>query len=66
MPEHAFAESEYLARCGPVVSKTSDNEHAAPSLAHSEVLSVQDSVGPPIPEFSQRPEDGSKIPSLVA
>lgn len=66
IPAHAFAESEYLARCGPVVSKTSDNEHTLAPLGQSEELSVQDSVGPPIPEVSQRPEDGSKVPSVVA
>jgi hypothetical protein len=44
----------------------SDNEDATPSLGHSEVLSVQDSVGPPIPEFRQAPEEGSKVPSSVA
>ena len=50
----------------------SDNEHTAPSLwdgtsvsVHSDELSVQHSVGPPIPEFCQPPEDGSKIPSSV-
>jgi hypothetical protein len=42
-----------------------DNEDSTPSLRDSEVLSVQDSEGPPIPEFAQRPEEGSKIPSSV-
>jgi hypothetical protein len=48
------------------VSKTSDNEHTAASLGHSEVLSVKHTVGPPIPEFSQRPKDGSHVPSSCA
>jgi hypothetical protein len=40
-------------RCGSSpVSKVSDNEHTAASLCHSEVLSVKNSVGEPIPEFS--------------
>src|SRR5690606_27840575 len=43
----------------------SDNEHTAASLGQSEVLSVQRSVGPPIPELLQRPEEGSKVPSSV-
>jgi len=41
----------------------SDNEDATASLRDSEVLSVEHSVGEPIPEFSQRPEEGAKIPS---
>ena len=47
------------------VTKMRDNEDSTASLGNSEVLSVQHSVGPPIPEFSQRPEEGSKIPSSV-
>src|ERR1700761_3615264 len=43
----------------------SDNEDAAPSLGYSEILSVQNSVGDPIPEFDQHPEEGSKGPSAV-
>jgi hypothetical protein len=50
----------------------SDNEDTPPPLwhgslhaVHSDVLSVKDAVGPPIPEFRQRPEEGSKIPSSV-
>jgi hypothetical protein len=42
-----------------------DKEHTAASLGHSEVLSVKDPVGPPIPEFPQRPDNGSKRPSAV-
>jgi len=62
MPLHAVAERKYLCGTGPV-SKVSDNEHTTASLGHSEVLSVQDSVGELIPEFCQRPEEGTKIPS---
>jgi hypothetical protein len=47
------------------VAKMRDNEDSTASLGNSEVLSVQDSEGPPIPEFAQRPEEGSKIPSSV-
>jgi hypothetical protein len=43
----------------------SDNEDAAPSLGYSEMLSVQNSVGDPIPEFDQHPEEGSKRSSVV-
>jgi hypothetical protein len=60
MPLQAFADSEYLGGSGPV-SKTSDNEDTSPALRdgsgpspHSHVLSVQHSVGPPIPELAQR------------
>ena len=37
----------------------SDNEHTLALLGDAEELSVQNSVGDPIPEFSQRPEDGT-------
>lgn len=43
----------------------SDKEDATASLGHSEVLSVQHSVGEAIPELSHRPEDGTKVPSTV-
>jgi hypothetical protein len=76
MPLQAFADSEYLGGSGPVSStslkEATDDEHPASALRdgsgpspHSHVLSVQDSVGPPIPEFAQRPEEGAKIPSSV-
>jgi hypothetical protein len=42
-----------------------DNEHALPSLGQSEELSVQHSVGEPVPELSQPSEEGSKVPSAV-
>jgi hypothetical protein len=65
MPLQAFALKKY--RCGTVpTSKTSDNEHTAASLGHSEILSVKHSVGEPIPELNQRPEEGTKVPSASA
>jgi hypothetical protein len=44
----------------------SDNEHTAASLGHSVELSVKHSVGEPIPELPQAPEEGTKVPSSVA
>jgi hypothetical protein len=61
-----LGDREYFSRCSPVVSKTSDNEHASAALRDSEVLSVKNCVAHPIPEFNQGPEHGSKIPSSVA
>jgi hypothetical protein len=40
-----------------------DNEHTSATLGDSKPLSVQNSVGEPIPEFCQRPEEGAKVPS---
>jgi hypothetical protein len=72
IPLQALGESEYFSGSGPV-SKTSDNEDTSPALRdgsgpspHSHVLSVKASVAPLVPEFAQRPEEGSKIPSSVA
>src|SRR6185503_15642307 len=42
-----------------------DNEDATPSLGYSEIPSVKNSVGDPIPAFDQHPEEGSKSPSSV-
>jgi hypothetical protein len=64
MPRQAVALKKYRRGTSPV-SKMSDNEDATPSLGYSEVLSVQDSVGEPIPEFPQPSEEGSKRPSAV-
>jgi hypothetical protein len=51
-------------RCGTSpISKISDNEHTAAALWYSEVLSVKHSVGEPVPEFDQAPENGTKVPS---
>jgi len=64
MPLQAVALKKY--RCGTSpVSKMSDNEHAAPPLWNSKVLSVKHSVGEPIPEFDQPPEYGTKVPSSI-
>jgi hypothetical protein len=43
-----------------------DNEHTAAALGDSKPLSVKNSVGEPIPELAQRPEEGSKIPPFAA
>src|SRR5690606_6699561 len=64
IPFAAFGLKKYLDGTG-CVSKTSDNEHTTASLGHSEVLSVKHTVGVPIPEFRQRPEDGSHVPPSV-
>jgi hypothetical protein len=58
IPLAAFGLKEYPDRCGPV-SKTSGNEDATTALGNAEKLSVQNSVGDPIPAFSHRPEDGT-------
>lgn len=71
IPAQAFGLKKY--RCGrSPVSKISDNEHTASPLGNgsgkaacSDVLSVQHSVGPPIPEFAQAPEEGTKVPSFA-
>jgi hypothetical protein len=65
IPAQARALKKY--RCGtlPESSSASDNEDTLPSLGQSEVLSVQHSVGEPVPELSQPSEEGSQCPSLV-
>jgi hypothetical protein len=64
MPRQASGLKKY--RCGTFcVSKISDNEHATATLGDSEVLSVENAVSEPIPEFAQRPEEGSKRPPSV-
>ena len=64
IPAQAFALKKY--RCGrSPVSKMSDNEDSTASLGDSKELSVQHSPGATIPEFRQRPEDGSKVPSGI-
>jgi hypothetical protein len=61
IPLQAFALKKY--RCGTSpVSKMSDNEHATAPLWNSEVLSVKNAVGEPIPEFAQPSEEATKIP----
>ena len=43
----------------------SDKDDSTAPLGDSEVLSVQHSPGDAIPEFPQRPDDGSHVPSCV-
>jgi hypothetical protein len=43
----------------------SDNEDTAASLGYSEVFSVKNPVGDPIPAFDQHLEEGSKRPSSI-
>jgi hypothetical protein len=62
MPAQARWLKKY--RCGTSpVSKIADNEHTLASLGQSEILSVQNSVSEPIPEFAQPSEEGAKVPS---
>jgi hypothetical protein len=72
IPAHAFGLKKNRCGTAEVSTSTSDNEDTLPSLGdgtrvavHSGVLSVQDPVGPPIPEVFQPPEEGSKRPSSV-
>jgi hypothetical protein len=65
MPAHAFGLKKNRGGTVCASSSTRDNEHTTASLGHSEVLSVQHSVGEPIPEFDQRPEEGAKRLSSV-
>jgi len=64
MPAQALALKKNRSGRSPV-SKMSDKEDAPAPLGNSEVLSVQHSPGEAIPEFSQRPDDGGKIPSAA-
>jgi hypothetical protein len=53
-------------RCGTSpVSKMSDNEDATAPLWNSEVLSVKNPVGEPIPEFPQLSEKQAKSSSAI-
>jgi len=72
IPAHAFGLKKNRPGTSRASSSTCDNEHTASSLGdgtrvsvHSHILRVQDSVGPPIPEFAQHPEEGAKRPSVV-
>jgi len=64
MPRQAVTLKKYRYGTTPV-SKMADNEHATAPLWNSEVLSVKNSVGEPIPELPQPAEQGSKRPSFV-
>lgn len=50
---------------GTLSSRITDKEDSTTTLGDSEELSVEDPVGPPIPEFFHFPEHGSKRPSCV-
>ena len=63
MPEQAVALKKYFGATS--VSKTSDNEHTAAALGHSEILRVKYPPADAIPQFDQPPKDGSEITSSV-
>jgi hypothetical protein len=64
MPAQAFGESEYFS--GTFASKICDNEHATPSLCHSEPLAVQHTPrNVDCPTLRKRPENNRKISSSV-
>ena len=65
MPAAALGLKKYLGGTG-WVSKTSDNEDAAPSLGYSEVLSVKHPPGDAVPEFDQPSNQDGKVASSVA
>jgi len=65
MPAAALGLKEYLSRCSPGGSKMSDNDDSTAPLGDSEALSVQHSPGEAIPEVSQRPDDGTHVPSSM-
>jgi hypothetical protein len=64
IPLAAVGLKKYLRGTGRV-SSTSDNEHTAASLGHSEVLSVKHPVRPPIPEVGQGSQNDSHVPATV-
>jgi hypothetical protein len=63
-PAHALSLKKNCGGTG-LVCKTSDNEDSTTALGHSEKLSVQRPIGPPVPEFFQRPEEGAKVSSSI-
>jgi hypothetical protein len=65
MPAAAFADSQYLGGTA-LVSKTSDNDDAAPTLGYSEPSRVQNPVGPPVPEVGQTAENDTEVGTPVA
>ena len=63
IPAQAFLLKQYL--CGTSrVSKTSDKEHTAASLGHSEELRVQNSPRQTVPEVIQRGQEAPEVVSL--
>lgn len=65
IPAAALGLKKYLGGTGRV-SKTSDNEHTAAALGHSEVLSVKHPPDHAVPEFDQATDDDSEVTSSVA
>lgn len=65
IPDAAFWLKKNFSRCGPGISKMSDKEDSAAALGDSEKLCVQNPVADPIPAASQRPDNGSHVPSSV-
>jgi hypothetical protein len=64
MPRQAVALKKYRGGTAPV-ARMSDKVDATASLWYSEILSVENAVGEPIPAFWQHPEELSKRPSAV-
>jgi hypothetical protein len=64
IPAQAFGLKKNRGGTSPV-SKICDNEDAAPPLGNSEVLSVKNPVGEPIPELAQPSEEGTKSPCFI-
>jgi hypothetical protein len=71
IPSHALWLKKYRGSTRGVSSSTSDKEHTLPSLwdgtsvsVHSDILCVQHPPGDAIPAFNQRPDEGTKVPSL--
>lgn len=65
IPAQARGLKKYRRGTTPV-SKIADNEHTLAPLCQSEVLSVKNSVGEPIPEDCQPSKEGSKSPASVS
>ena len=65
MPRQAVGLKKYFGGTVRASSKTSDNEHTPPPLWHSVELSVENPVGPPIPEFAQPGKDDGKVPPSI-
>ena len=69
IPAAARADSENRGGAvGVRMSSTTEgeNEHPSSSLGHSEVLSVENPVGPPVPEFPQATEERPKVAAGIA
>ena len=69
IPAAARADSENRGGAvGVRMSSTTEgeNEHPSSALGHSEVLSVKNPVGPPVPEFPQATEERPKVAAGIA